>query len=91
MACCLDSAKPLSEPMLEYCWLEPSKQTSVKSLAKFIHFHLRILVWKRRLRNGGHFVSATNVADIEIWQYHAYYNTVFFLLESPNIMVAPHE
>ena len=35
MACRLVSAKPLSEPMLEYCQLE---QTIVKSLSKFIHF-----------------------------------------------------
>ena len=30
MACRLASAKPLSEPMLEYCWLDPREQTSVK-------------------------------------------------------------
>ena len=31
MACCLAGAKPLSEPMMEYCWLGPWEQTSVKS------------------------------------------------------------
>ena len=30
MACCLVAAKPLSEPMLEYCWLDPWEQTPVK-------------------------------------------------------------
>ena len=31
MACHLDGAKPLSEPMLEYCQLDSWEQTSVKS------------------------------------------------------------
>ena len=26
-----DDAKPLPEPMLEYCWLDPWEQTSMKS------------------------------------------------------------
>ena len=30
MACRLAGAKPLSEPMLEYCSLDPWEQTSVK-------------------------------------------------------------
>ena len=30
MACHMDVAKLLSEPMLEYCELEPWEQTSVK-------------------------------------------------------------
>ena len=30
MACCLDDTKSLSEPMLEYCWLDPQEQTSMK-------------------------------------------------------------
>ena len=29
MACCLVGTKPLSEPMLEYCWLDLYEQTSV--------------------------------------------------------------
>ena len=36
MVCHLDGAKPLSEPMLEFCKLDPCEQTSVKS--KFIYF-----------------------------------------------------
>ena len=31
MPCYLDGARPLSEPMLEYCYLDPWDQTSVKS------------------------------------------------------------
>ena len=31
MACRLVGAKPLSKPMLEYCWFDPWEQTSVKS------------------------------------------------------------
>ena len=30
MACCLIGTKPLSEPMLEYCSLDPKEQTSMK-------------------------------------------------------------
>ena len=33
--------KPLSDPMLKYCWLAPQEQTSVKFLSKFIHFHFK--------------------------------------------------
>ena len=35
------------------------EQTSVKSWPKFIHFHWRKCIWKCRLVNGGHFVSAS--------------------------------
>ena len=30
MACSMTGAKPLSEPVLQYCWLGPWKQTSTK-------------------------------------------------------------
>ena len=59
MACRLCGAKPLSEPMLDNYELDPYEQTSVKSLSKFYHFRSRKCVWKCRLRNGGHFVSAS--------------------------------
>ena len=39
MASRLDGAKPLSEPMLEYCCLDTWDQTSVKSQSKLIRFH----------------------------------------------------
>ena len=39
--------------------LNPYEQNSVKSLSKFINFHSRKCIWKCRLRNGGHFVSAS--------------------------------
>ena len=32
MACLLLSAKPLPEPMIYFCWLDPEEQTSVKFL-----------------------------------------------------------
>ena len=35
MACRLDGAKPLSEPMLDYCQFEPLEQTSVKFKSEF--------------------------------------------------------
>ena len=45
--------------MLEYCKLDPSEQTSVISLSKFIHFYSSKCIWKYHLENGGHFVSAS--------------------------------
>ena len=56
MACRLFGAKPLSEPVLGYCWLDPSEQTSVKFLSKCKTFNTRKCIWKYRLRKGGHFV-----------------------------------
>ena len=38
MACRLDGAKPLSETMLDYCYLNPYEQTSVKFQSEFKHF-----------------------------------------------------
>ena len=66
MACRLAGAKPLSEPMLEYCQLGPYKQNSVKFLSKFRHFHSRKCIWKCRLRNGSHFVSASMCLDSKV-------------------------
>ena len=59
MACGLDGAKPLSEPMLKYCLLDPWEQTLVKSQLKSRHFHSKKFIWKCRLENGGHCVSAS--------------------------------
>ena len=58
MACRLCGAKPLSEPMLYYCQLDPSKQTPVKLYSKFKHFHSRKCIWKC-LKNVSHSVSAS--------------------------------
>ena len=55
MACRLIGAKPLSEPMLEYCYLDPYEQTSVKFESKYKTFHSWKCIWKCRLGNGGHF------------------------------------
>ena len=54
MACRLDGTKPLSEPLLECCWLDPWQQTSVQFSSEFKHFHWRKFIWKCRLRNGAH-------------------------------------
>ena len=58
MACRLFGAKPLSEPMLPYCQLDPTEHISMKFYSKFRSFHSRKYTRKCRLRNGGHFVSA---------------------------------
>ena len=39
MVCHLFCAKPLSEPMLEHCQLDPWEQIAMKSSLKFKHFH----------------------------------------------------
>ena len=48
MACRLDGAKPLSEPMLEYCWLGPWEQTSPPSeiLIEIRPFSFKRMHWK---------------------------------------------
>ena len=57
MACCLDSAKLLSEPVQTYCQLDPKEHASMKFYLKFKYFHSRKCVWTCRLRNGSHFVQ----------------------------------
>ena len=47
IVCRLFGAKPLPEPMLGCCQLEPKYKT----------FHSRHCIWKYRLRKGGHFVQ----------------------------------
>ena len=42
-------AKPLSEPMLVYCQLDPWEQVSVKFESEFYPFHSRKCIWKCRL------------------------------------------
>ena len=59
MACCLVGTKPLSEPMMEYCQLDPWEQTSVEFQSKFIHFHSRKFIWESCLENGGHFLQSS--------------------------------
>ena len=53
MAYRLAGTKPLSEPILEYCQLDPCEQISVKSGSKFIYIYIFIqenafenVVWK---------------------------------------------
>ena len=59
MACCLLAAKPLSEPMMNYCQLAPKEQTSVKFHLKFKLFHSKKRIWKCCLKNVSHFVLAS--------------------------------
>ena len=54
--CRLDRAKPLSEPMLTYCQLDPKQHIPMKFDLKFKNYHSRKCVWTCRLWNGGHFV-----------------------------------
>ena len=46
MACRLDGTKSLSEPMMEYCLLNPGKHISMTFSSKFINFHIRKCDWK---------------------------------------------
>ena len=51
MAWRLGGAKPLSEPMLEYCQLDPEEQTSVKFYIEIHNFikkdPFQVVVWKK--------------------------------------------
>ena len=55
MACRLDGAKPLSEPMLTYCQLDPKEHISMKFHLKLKYFHSRKCICTC-LWNGGQFV-----------------------------------
>ena len=46
MASRLFGAKPLPEPMLDYCQLDSWEQVSVKFESEFDHFHSRKCIWK---------------------------------------------
>ena len=56
-ACRLFGAKPLPETLLTYCQSDSKEQTSVK--LKYKNFHYENAFEKSRLRNVGHFVSAS--------------------------------
>ena len=57
MACRLFSTeKPLFEPMLPYCQLDPKEYISVKFYSKFKSSHSQKCIWKCHLENGDHFV-----------------------------------
>ena len=45
MARRLIGAEPLSEPMLEYCRLDPQEQTSMKFKSKYKIFHSWKCIW----------------------------------------------
>ena len=52
--------KPLSEPMVTYWQLDHKEHISMKYYLTFKSFHSkRKCIWNYRLRNGGHFVSAS--------------------------------
>ena len=57
MACRLFGPKPLPEPMLAYCKLDPKQQTWVKLESKYKTFHSWKCISKCHLWNGGHFVQ----------------------------------
>ena len=59
MAFHMFGTKPLSEPMLYHCQVNPSEQTSVKMYSKLKHFHSTKCIWKYRLEYVGHFVVAS--------------------------------
>ena len=56
MACHLNSAKPLSKPMLKYCQLDPKENITMKFNLKLKYFHSRKCIWTCHLWNGSHFV-----------------------------------
>ena len=59
MACRLFGAQPLSEPMLDYCQLDPCEHKSVKFKSKYNNFHWRKCISECFLQNVGCLVSAS--------------------------------
>ena len=55
----LTGAKPLFEPMLEYCWVVPWQQTSVRPKSRFIYFHWRKCIGNCRQEIVGYFVTSS--------------------------------
>ena len=58
--------------MLPYCHLDSREHISVKFHLEFKSFHSRKCTWKCRLRNGGHFVSAS-VCLVVLRRHWCYY------------------
>ena len=46
IVCCLFGAKPIPEPMLDYCQLDSWEQISLKMESEFYHFHSIKYIWK---------------------------------------------
>ena len=103
MACHLDGAKPLSEPMLAYSWLDPKEHILIKFYLKFKYFHSRKCVWICRLRNGGHFVQGGDeliwrcrLTSIHIRKIRRFYHRLIFkmeitvLIRRPLVMYVQH-
>ena len=77
MTCCLFSAKPLSEPMLSSCQLDPKEHISVKFYVKFKSFHSKKCTWKYRLQNGGlNVLSNTELPHLQLGKHSAQYSLV---------------
>ena len=57
MACRLFGTKPLPEPMLTYCQLDPWEQNSLKFELKYETVHSQKCIWNCHLHNGGHFAQ----------------------------------
>ena len=55
MACRLLGPKPLSEPMLTYCQLDPKEHISIIFYLKFKYFHLWKCIWSCCLWHCSHF------------------------------------
>ena len=66
MACRLFGTKPLPEPMLNYCQLDPYQQTLVKiEWIKIQNFNSQKCIWKCRLPNGDNFLHGGD--ELSLW------------------------
>ena len=83
MACRLVSAKPLSELVRNIDNGLLTKKTSVKFLSKFIHFQPRKCIWNSRLRNGNHFVPASNISKrMQLYKHIVSHHHILHLMLS---------
>ena len=90
MACHIFGTKPLSEPMLGYCQLNPKEQTSVKFQSKSRTFHSQKCIWKYRMQNGGHFVRGTWIkTDVGVGHHHSNHLWIhWYSIDFQNILPA---
>ena len=70
MTCRLSGAKPLLEPMLQNCQLDPWEQSPVKFESRYKAFHSCKCVSNCRLRNGDHFVQGRWVNALQVHVLH---------------------
>ena len=85
MACCLFGTKPLPQPTLTNCQLEPYEQTSVKFKSKYKTFHSQKLIWNLKKRQQ----LCPWGDELKVFITRPY-STLNIMIEMYQIMKCPH-